>query len=67
MIEGTVAEETNNGYKGVDFFPAICQAELNLIIHQRGKRFFLIIRDYKEEMHTDKTKFKKNNRFRRRL
>ena len=33
----------------------------------RGKRFFLIIRDYKEEMHTDKTKFKKNNRFRRRL
>ena len=32
-IGSTVAEKTNNGYKGVDFFPAICQAELNLIIH----------------------------------
>ena len=30
---GAVAEKTNNGYESVDFFPAICQAELNLIIH----------------------------------
>ena len=33
MIEGTVAEKTNNGYESVDFFPAICEAELNPIIH----------------------------------
>ena len=31
---GAVAEKTNNGYESVDFFPAICQAELYLIIHQ---------------------------------
>ena len=31
---GAVAEKTNNSYEIVDFFPAICQAELYLIIHQ---------------------------------
>ena len=33
----------------------------------RGKRFFYIIRDLFDEAHTDRSKFKKRNTFRRRL
>ena len=33
----------------------------------RGRRFFLVIRDYLEEMRTDKRFFKKKNRVRRKL
>ena len=33
----------------------------------RGKRFFYVIRDFYDEMHTDRTKFKKKNNVRRRL
>ena len=33
----------------------------------RGKRFFYVIRDFYDENHTDRTKFKKKNCVRRRL
>ena len=33
----------------------------------RGKSFFYVIRDFYDEMHTDRTKFKKKNNVRRRL